>query len=144
MLTMTIYAVCGTLTAAGLWFAARALRRRRWAAGLRTAAVALLPIGLAMTGVVKFVVNMTVNPIAWLGFGVLGGAVLLMLVAGLVESRGQAAAGRAPQPPGKRADAGPGGRTPQALPRGRSAGPAKSGDADDFSEIEAILKKHGI
>ncbi|WP_245834394.1 hypothetical protein [Streptomyces aidingensis] len=142
MLTMTIYAVCGTLTAAGLWFAARAMRRRRWAAGLRTAAVALLPMGLAMTGVVKFVVNMTVNPVAWMGFGVLGGAVLLMLVAGLVENRGRAPAERAPRAERRKPSAE---APPPALPKGRSSAPAaKSGDGEDFSEIEEILKKHGI
>src|SRR5690606_32551142 len=104
----------------------------RYATALRVAAVALLPVGLAMTGVVRFVVNMTVNPVAWAGFGVLTFAVLLLLVARLVEGRGrgrQAAAG------------GEGASGPAALPRTSSRGsgkPAAGGgdDLSDFSEIE--------
>lgn len=138
MLGIMIYAVCGTLTAAGLWFALRSFRKRRFVMGLRTASVALLPMGLAMTGVVKFVVNMTINPIAWMGFGVLGLAVLLFLIARLAEGRGDEAA------PAPVADSAPEAPALPASKRGKTSPAAQSSDAEDFSDIEAILKRHGI
>jgi vacuolar-type H+-ATPase subunit I/STV1 len=143
MLGMMIYAVCGTLTAAGLWFAMRSFRRRRYAIGLRTASIALLPIGLAMTGVVKFVVNMTINPIAWMGFGVLGVAVVLFMIARLAEGSGARGAGGAEEDAPAAAPAANAPALPQA--KRKSAQPAKqSGGTEDFSDIEDILKRHGI
>ncbi|RKN12686.1 hypothetical protein [Streptomyces radicis] len=139
---MLIGTVCTLLSAAGLGVAFLVARRRRYALALRTAAVALLPVGLAMTGVVRFVVNMTFNPVAWAGFGVLACAVLLFLSGRLADGRGRgAAAGSAPE-----VRAVPGGATP-SLPGSRGAGGKAKGaaaDPDDFSDIEAILKKHGI
>jgi hypothetical protein len=96
---------------------------------LRTAAVALLPAGLAMTGVVRFVLTMAFSPVAWAGFGVLGLAVVLAGAARLADRRSRGAGRRAA----------PGGGA-AALPRPGRHG----GDADDFSDIEAILRKHGI
>ena len=142
MLGMMIYAVCGTLTATGLWFALRSFRKRRYANGLRTVSIALLPMGLAMTGVVKFVINMTVNPVAWMGFGVVGLSVLLFVVARLVEGSGS----RVEEPAA--APAAPPAANAPALPQGgrTSAAPARQsgGGGEDFSDIEEILKKHGI
>ncbi|NJP64953.1 hypothetical protein [Streptomyces spiramenti] len=146
---MLIYAVCGTLSAAGLWFAYRSFRRRRYATGLRTASVALLPMGLAMTGVVRFVLNMTFNPIAWAGVAAVGLAVVLFMVARALDARGVPDGGSGPTPgeapAAVPAVAGAGGELP-AAPR-REAPAKKSGGAtgtEDFSDIEAILKKHGI
>jgi hypothetical protein len=134
MLTGT---VCTLISAAGLGVAFLVARRRRYALALRVAAVALLPVGLAMTGVVQFVSHITFDPVAWAGFGVLGGSALLYLVARLADGRRRQG--------GAAADSG--GATP-ALPasRRREAGstPRGSSAADDFSDIEAILKKHGI
>ncbi len=135
MLTGT---VCTLISAAGLGVAFLVARRRRYALALRVAAVALLPVGLAMTGVVQFVSHITFDPVAWAGFGVLGGSALLYSVARLADGRGRRqgrsgadSAGPTPAlPASRRRDAG-------ATPRGSSA-------ADDFSDIEAILKKHGI
>ncbi|MGP4110925.1 hypothetical protein ACTWP5_08430 [Streptomyces sp. 4N509B] len=138
---MLIGTVCTLISAAGLGVALLVARRRRYAAALRIAAVALLPVGLAMTGVVRFVVNMTFNPVAWAGFGVLAVAVLMFLSARLAEGRGRAArvergaaGAAAPEPPA-------GGR--RGLTR-RGGGGGRSDDASDFSEIEEILRKHGI
>ncbi|WP_326600071.1 hypothetical protein [Streptomyces sp. NBC_01803] len=130
---MLIGAVCTLLSAAGLGVALVVARRRRFALALRVAAVALLPVGLAMTGVVRFVLNMTFNPVAWAGCGVLGCAVLLFLVGRFAEGRGSG--GRDPGGARRRED-GPARSLPAAARRG--------GEADDFSDIEAILKKHGI
>jgi hypothetical protein len=135
---MLIGTVCTLLSAAGLGVALLIARRRRYALALRTAAVALLPVGLAMTGVVRFVVNMTFNPVAWAGFGVLGLAVLMFLSARLADGRGRRS-GAADPASGASTAALPSGRRRGAVPR------AGAGDsADDFSDIEAILKKHGI
>lgn len=137
MLTGT---VCTLISAAGLGLAFLVARRRRYAAALRVAAVALLPVGLAMTGVVRFVLNMTFNPVAWAGFGVLGLSVLLMLAARLPERRGRREGSAAATAEATRG----GGR---ALPAGGRRAGGSTGDgggADDFSEIEAILRKHGI
>ncbi|TDC26577.1 hypothetical protein E1265_03870 [Streptomyces sp. 8K308] len=125
---MLIGTACTLLSAAGLGVALLMARRRRYALALRTAAVALLPVGLAMTGVVRFVVNMTFNPVAWAGFGVLGLAVLLFLSGRLADGRGRGSERRS-EP-----------ARATALPASRGA----AAPADDFSDIEAILKKHGI
>ncbi|MEV1010959.1 hypothetical protein [Streptomyces sp. NPDC049881] len=142
---MLIGTACTLLTAAGLGIAVLVARRRRYAAALRLAAISLLPVGLAMTGVVRFVVNMTFNPVAWAGFGVLGLAVVLFLSGRLAEGRGR---GRDAAP------ASAGAAAPAGLPRDRRASGRKAvggatgggvaGAGDDFSDIEAILKKHGI
>ncbi|MGP3969141.1 hypothetical protein [Streptomyces sp. 6N223] len=133
---MLIGTVCTLISAAGMGLAFAIARRRRYALALRTAAVALLPVGLAMTGVVRFVLNMTFNPVAWAGFGVLGLAVLLFLSGRLAEGRGR-----------RQAAAEPGAGGGVVLPPGKRRGAvpkAARGGADDFSEIEAILKKHGL
>ncbi len=148
MLGMLIYAVCGTLTAGGLWFAYRSFRRRRYATGLRTASVALLPMGLAMTGVVRFVLNMTFNPLAWAGVALVGLAVVLFMVARALDARGVPDGGSGPTPgqePSAVPAAAAGGELPSA-PRREAPAKKQAGGTgtEDFSDIEAILKKHGI
>ncbi|WP_228471399.1 hypothetical protein [Streptomyces alkaliphilus] len=151
-LGMMIYAICGVLTAAGCWWSLRLFRRRRRGAALRTLAVALLPMGLAMTGVIRFVVNMTVNPIAWAGFGLIGLSVLLVLVSRWTRDAvpgavpGDAATAPAASTPARRDErpALPGNAGGPAAPAAGRKGPSRNEGAEDFSDIEAILKKHGI
>jgi O-antigen/teichoic acid export membrane protein len=143
---MLITTACAVISAAGLGIAFLVARRRRYAAALRVAAVALLPVGLALTGVVRFVVHMTLNPLAWAGFAVLGLAVLMFLGARFADGRGTGGrAAEAADPPVTGAASG---AAQSALPATRDVraapGPAKSGGAEDFSDIEEILKKHGI
>ncbi|WP_129838444.1 hypothetical protein [Streptomyces sp. RFCAC02] len=134
---MLIGTVCTLLTAAGLGVSFLVARRRRYAAALRIAGISLLPVGLAMTGVVRFVLNMTFNPLAWAGFGVLALAVLLFLSGRLADRSG----GRRSEAAAPRAATGTARR---GLPgRGAAASDAAS-PAAEFDEIEAILKKHGI
>ncbi|UED83061.1 hypothetical protein [Streptomyces profundus] len=137
---------CTLLSAAGLGISLLVAKRRRYAAAMRLAAVSLVPVGLAMTGILRLIINMTFNPVAWAGVGVLGFAVLLFLSARLADrgGRGQPAAEPA-------ATAGPavtakGASTPALPATGRKGAQAAGGGgaADDFSDIEAILKKHGI
>ncbi|MGW8375799.1 hypothetical protein [Streptomyces sp. ODS28] len=159
MLTTT---VCAALSAAGLAVAFLTAYRRRYTAATRIAAYALLPVGLAMAGLIGlggkigravggWASDLVLKPTVWAGFGVLAVAVVLWVVSRAASRRSgrpsrkeRRAAGAAPQQP-----AAPGASAP-ALGRSKpaqqdaSSAPASKGDPDDFSDIEAILKKHGI
>ncbi|MCX2182401.1 hypothetical protein KV205_17955 [Streptomyces sp. SKN60] len=137
--------VCSAVAAAGLGIAAITAWRRKFLTATRIAAYALVPLGLVMTGAIDWLFEaLTFNLTVWAGFGVLGLSWLLFMSSRAVERR------RA----GKKAATG--GETPSAvapaasapsLGAGRSAPAAKqqAKPADeDFSDIEAILKKHGI
>ncbi|MGW4566402.1 hypothetical protein ACWEN3_29705 [Streptomyces sp. NPDC004561] len=148
--------VCSAVSAAGLGIAVVTAYRRRFLSAARIAAYSLVPIGLVMTGVVGWLSDTAFSPTAWAGFGVLGAAWLLFAGTRAVERRraGTGSAGRAAE--GARPDAvapaasAPSlgqGRAPAARPATapRSTGSAGSaGSGEDFSDIEAILKKHGI
>ncbi|MET7481355.1 hypothetical protein ABZT17_44605 [Streptomyces sp. NPDC005648] len=142
--------VCSAVSAAGLGIAAVTAYRKRFLAAARIAAYSLVPVGLVMTGVVGWLADTAFSPTAWAGFGVLGAAWLLFSTTRAVERRRGGtrkerrearAAGRS-EPVAPTASApslGPGTRAasrPAAAPRGTST--------EDFSDIEAILKKHGI
>ncbi|MFJ8661563.1 hypothetical protein [Streptomyces sp. NPDC093795] len=138
--------ICSAVSAAGLGIAAIAAYRKRFLTAARMAAYALVPLGLVMTGAVEWIAGTAFSPVAWAGFGVLGVAWLLFLSTRAVERRRggrEEAAGGA----GTRAVA-PGASAPSravtAKPRGGQAGQAGQAAGDDFSDIEAILKKHGI
>ncbi|MBO8199860.1 hypothetical protein JW613_16390 [Streptomyces smyrnaeus] len=160
MLTTT---VCAALSAAGLAVAFLTAWRRRFAAATRLAAVALVPVGLAMSGLVglggkigrafgNWAADLVLKPTVWAGFAVLACAVVLWII-------GRAAAGRAASKPADRpsratepaagtpalGSSGPPATQRKAKPeksRSRKSEPAAPGE--DFSDIEAILKKHGI
>ncbi|MEU2063508.1 hypothetical protein [Streptomyces sp. NPDC013455] len=143
--------VCSAVSAAGLGIAVVTAYRRRFLAAARIAAYSLVPIGLVMTGVVGWLADTALSPTAWAGFGVLGAAWLLFAGTRAVERRrgdagaGRGAAGRsgrdavapAASAPPLGGSARPGARRPAAAPRAGEA-------SEDFSDIEAILKKHGI
>jgi hypothetical protein len=145
--------VCSAVAVAGLGIAAVTAYRKRFLAAARIAAYSLVPLGLVMTGIVDWVADTAFSPTAWAGFGVLGAAWLLFASTRAVERRrggtrrerkeARAAAQRdAVAPAASAPSLGPGARQstrPTTAPR------AKASDAsDDFSDIEAILKKHGI
>ncbi|MFJ9930581.1 MULTISPECIES: hypothetical protein [Streptomyces] len=139
--------VCSAVSAAGLGIAVVTAYRRRFLSAARIAAYSLVPVGLVMTGVVGWLADTAFSPTAWAGFGVLGAAWLLFTGTRAVERRRTGATGgerrAAPEArpgavaPTSSAPALRGDRRPAAAPRSSSAG-------DDFSDIEAILKKHGI
>ncbi|MFF2573315.1 hypothetical protein [Streptomyces sp. NPDC058084] len=139
--------VCSAVAVAGLGIAAITAYRKRFLAATRIAAYALVPLGLVMTGVIDWLASSAFSLTAWIGFGLLGVAWLLFSSTRTIERR------RA----GRRETTGEEGRTAVApaapgpslgaAPRGAAPRPqAKAGKAaeDDFSDIEAILKKHGI
>ncbi|WP_055557589.1 hypothetical protein [Streptomyces sp. NBRC 110028] len=168
MLTDTI---CAALSAAGLGIAGLTAYRKRFRAAVRIAAYALLPVGLALTGILDWLADLVLNPTVWAGFGVLGLSWLLFLVSraaerrsgGTREERRAAAAaerGGTPVPGSPDLALGPGRGATGAKAAGRrkppagsaASGPGASGGSgssgssgpEDFSDIEAILKKHGI
>jgi hypothetical protein len=144
--------VCAAVSVAGLGIAAVTAYRKRFLRAARIAAYSLVPIGLVMTGVVGWLADTAFSPTAWAGFILLGGSWLLFMATRAVERRGGGtrkerreaarAAGRgdtvapAASAPSLGQGAGAAAR-PAATPRAESSG-------DDFSDIEAILKKHGI
>ncbi|GHA04486.1 hypothetical protein ACFOOM_20260 [Streptomyces echinoruber] len=142
--------VCSAVSAAGLGIAAVTAFRRRFLAAARIAAYSLVPIGLVMTGVVGWLADTALSPTAWAGFGVLGAAWLLFASTRAVErrrrgTREERGAARAAQ----REAVAPGASSAAAVSAGTRTAPrlaprADAHSVDDFSDIEAILKKHGI
>ncbi|MEU5346199.1 MULTISPECIES: hypothetical protein [unclassified Streptomyces] len=145
--------VCSAVAAAGLGIAAVTAYRKRFLMALRLAAYSLVPLGLVMTGAVEWAAETAFSPMAWAGFGVLGGAWLLFMTSRAVERRTggtrkeRKAAARAAQREAvaPAASAPSLGAAPATRPATRPAAkPRKAGQGEDFSDIEAILKKHGI
>ncbi|MGW4165064.1 hypothetical protein [Streptomyces sp. NPDC004788] len=136
--------ICSAVSAAGLGIAAVMAFRKKYLAAARTAAYALLLLGLVMTGAVQWLADTAFSPVAWAGFGVLGGAWLLLLVTRAVERR---RAGREVAAGGEgRGAVAPAASAPSlgAGQRGATTKPRAGTGDEDFSDIEAILKKHGI
>ncbi|MEV6176536.1 hypothetical protein ACIHAR_18795 [Streptomyces sp. NPDC052016] len=142
--------VCSAVAAAGLGIAAITAYRKRFLTATRIAAYSLVPLGLVMTGIVEWVADTAFSPTAWVGFGVLGAAWALFATTRVVERRRggtrkeRKAAARAAQ-----ADAvAPAASAPSlgqgSSPASRPAAAPRATASDDFSDIEAILKKHGI
>lgn len=168
MLTTT---VCAALSAAGLAVAFITAWRRRFVSATRIAAFSLLPVGLAMAGLVglggkigkavgTWAADLVLKPTVWAGFAVLALAVVLYVIARFAGGRAAASTGssRKERRAAARADqerATSGGASAPSLGSGASQAPAapakakpkqpaSSGKDEDFSDIEAILKKHGI
>ncbi|MFF9333066.1 hypothetical protein [Streptomyces albogriseolus] len=144
--------VCSAVAAAGLGIAVVTAYRKRYLTATRIAAYALVPLGLVMTGVVEWLADTAFSPTAWAGFGVLGLSWLLFATTRTVERRrgGTRKERKAARESAAPAATAPGASAPalgQASSSGQSPAPrqkpAAQGD-DDFSDIEAILKKHGI
>ncbi|MFG3348898.1 hypothetical protein ACGF1Z_28060 [Streptomyces sp. NPDC048018] len=139
--------VCSAVAVAGLGIAAITAYRKRYLTATRIAAYALVPLGLVMTGVIDWLASSAFSLTAWIGFGLLGVAWLLFSSTRTIERR---RAGRRGTTGGEdRPAAAPAASAPSlgSAPGGATPGPrAKAGRAadEDFSDIEAILKKHGI
>ncbi|MEU7645708.1 hypothetical protein [Streptomyces huasconensis] len=143
--------VCSAVSAAGLGIAAVSAYRKRFLAAARIAAYSLVPIGLVLTGVVGWAADTAFSLKAWVGFGVLGAAWLIFLGTRAVERRrggtraerkaAKAARREAVAPAASAPSLGTGASSATARPAGK---PQAAAPAEDFSDIEAILKKHGI
>ncbi|MET9512355.1 hypothetical protein ABZX62_28590 [Streptomyces flavidovirens] len=150
--------ICSAASAAGLGIAAITAYRKRFLAATRIAAYSLVPVGLVMAGVVEWVAGIAFKPEVWAGFGLLGLSWLLFMTTRVVERRSggtrkerraaraaqrEAVAPRASAPsPGAGLPAAA--RQQQPQPKGAKPQPKTAGADEDFSDIEAILKKHGI
>ncbi|MFJ9817115.1 hypothetical protein ACIRU3_17910 [Streptomyces sp. NPDC101151] len=138
--------VCSAVSVAGLGIAAVTAYRKRFLAAARIAAYALVPVGLVMTGVVGWLADTAFSPTAWAGFAVLGAAWALFATTRAVERRrgGTRAERKAARAAGRDPVA-PAASAPSLGPATRPANaPRANGSGEDFSDIEAILKKHGI
>ncbi|AWT47487.1 MULTISPECIES: hypothetical protein [Streptomyces] len=141
--------VCSAVSAAGLGIAAVTAYRKRYLTAARIAAYALVPLGLVMTGVVEWAADTAFSPVAWAGVAVLGAAWALFATTRAVERRrggtraerreARRAQREAVAPAASEPSLGPGTR-----PAARPAPARRAEPAEDFSDIEAILKKHGI
>jgi hypothetical protein len=157
--------LCGGLTALGLigsWFA---LRRRGPRAAARWLAWSLLPIALYLIGILQvlwrfgvaigdFFGGLAFSPKVWSGVVLVGISLVLFVVTGGLRGRSRRKQARAEpdsQPPATRAL---GAAPPAAASAGMASRPKaapvpakrKGGAADDedFGEVAAILKRHGI
>jgi hypothetical protein len=157
--------LCGGLTAVGLigsWFA---LRRRGPRVAARWLAWSLLPIALYLIGILQvlwrfgvaigdFFGALAFSPKVWSGVVLAGIALVLFVVTGGLRGRARRKQDKAEpdsQPPATRAL---GAAPPAAASAGMASRPKaapvpakrKGGAADDedFGEVAAILKRHGI
>ncbi|WPO74931.1 hypothetical protein [Streptomyces sp. KN37] len=143
--------VCSAVSAAGLGIAVVSAYRKRFLTAARLAAYSLVPVGLVLTGVVGWAADTAFSLKAWVGFGVLGAAWLIFLGTRAVERRrggtrkerkaAKADRREAVAPTASAPSLGEGARPAAARP---AAKPKAAAPAEDFSDIEAILKKHGI
>ncbi|WP_425836082.1 hypothetical protein [Streptomyces fractus] len=140
--------VCSAVAVAGLGIAGVLAFRKRFLSAARTAAYALVPLGLVMTGAVEWIVDTAFSPTAWAGFGVLGVAWLMFMGTRAVERRRSGRSGKernkAAVAPAASAPSLGESRRPTPVAQPKQAKQAKAEPAEDFSDIEAILKKHGI
>ncbi|PBC65111.1 hypothetical protein BKI49_05550 [Streptomyces sp. Tue6028] len=142
--------VCSAVAAAGLGIAAVTAYRKRFLSAARIAAYSLVPLGLVMTGVVGWLADTAFSPTAWAGFAVLGVSWVLFMTTRAVERRGggtrkERKAAKAAQRDAVAPAASAPSLAPSTRPAARPAAkPAAGSSSDDFSDIEAILKKHGI
>ncbi|WP_327174740.1 hypothetical protein OG599_05110 [Streptomyces sp. NBC_01335] len=149
--------ICSAASAAGLGIAAVTAYRKRFLTAARIAAYALVPIGLVLTGVVEWLAGIAFDPSVWIGFLLLGVAWLLFVTTRAVERRrgltreerkaarrgadDERIAPAASAPSLRQAATG---QRPAARPGAKPGGTGKAEPGDDFSDIEAILKKHGL
>ena len=160
--------LCGGLTGLGLVLSYLAMRRRGIGAGLRGAAISLLPVAAYLTGAIEmfwkmgaaigdFAKGFAFSIQVWSGIAVTGLAVVLFVVSGplrrrsVKRSKGQQAvgpSGTTARVPGVTGGTGELATRPSAAP---ATAPAKArkgknavDDDDDLGDVEDILRRHGI
>ncbi|WP_034521773.1 hypothetical protein [Actinomadura rifamycini] len=147
-----IFAISLGVTLVGLVISWGVARRRGAATGVRGAALSLVPIGAALTGVTAFLADLVFDPEKWAGVVVLGLAVVLYLTSGAMLARrsggrkGGADAGGGGKSGGKS-----GGKGGESGGRRAAAGKAPKGEVGgaqnvdpEMAEIEQILRNRGI
>ena len=144
--------VAAGLSGLGLLISIVLWRRRGAASGLRAASWSLLPIGLYLVGLLGvlvpfgfklagWVTHLVFSLTAWVGLAVIGLAVLLWIISGIMLGRRRARE-EAEDADDTAVGAGPDTSAKQVT-SGRSPAKAKASD-DEFGDIEEILKRRGI
>ncbi|MEZ0068744.1 hypothetical protein ABIA32_004778 [Streptacidiphilus sp. MAP12-20] len=147
--------ICMALSALGVVIAVLTAVRGRVRAGLRWLAVALVPTGLYLTGLItvfrtigstlaRWATHLVFDPRVWVGLAMLGAAFLILFATGLRRGKRQS---RTEVPSRPTPAAAPSRSTGPALPAKAEPTTGKAGaaaDLGDFSDIEQILKKRGI
>ncbi|MEU8174815.1 cellulose synthase [Microbispora hainanensis] len=156
--------LCAGLTAVGVGLSYLAFRRRGVTAGLRATAWSLLPLAAYLTGALKtiwnigaaavgFVTGLVLSPAVWAGVVLAGLSALLFVVSGTLRGRalsrartaqpeqggGAAAPERSAEPKTSKTATSKTAQTGKTAPR-----QVEQSAADDFSDIEDILKRRGI
>jgi hypothetical protein len=140
--------LCGGLTLLGLIISWVVWRRRGAAAGLRWAAVSLLPLAAYLTHAVKmlwqigsaigsFATSFIFSPQVWSGVALTGLAIVLFVVSGTMRGRGRKSGTGAGEPASR----------PVSAPAGKALKPAKSKATaadDDLGDVADILRRHNI
>jgi len=162
--------LCAGLTGLGLVLSYLTARRRGGGAGLRLAALSLLPMAAYLTGSIEMFWKMGVavgdfakgfvfSPKVWAGIALAGLAVVLFIVSGPMRRRrvsqggAKAAVPASGAAPGARASSGQLAPRPAGLPA--ATAPAKApakprkgknadDDDDDLGDVADILRRHGI
>lgn len=155
-------AVCLILGCGGLVTSFFVWRRKGVMRGMRAVAWSLIPLGAFLTGsstllerigsaIGRFAAHFAFSPETWIGVIFLGLAVVLFLTTGGLpvlrwdRRRRQRKSGQAPQAgtAGSR-PATPAAGQPKAVAPAKKSSAAPVGGGDDFSEVEAILRRRGI
>ena len=160
--------LCAGLTGLGLVLSYLVARRRGSGAGLRLAALSLLPMAAYLTGSIEMFWKMGVavgdfakgfvfSPKVWAGIALAGLAVVLLVVSGPMRRRrvSQGKDARAAEPAAGRAGAVAAGPRPTGGQLATRPEPAKApakprkgknvdDDDDDLADVADILRRHGI
>lgn len=154
----TLLPLCIGVSLVGVVVTVIAFVRGRRARAMQGLAIALLPVALYLTGLLRLVWDAVVAVArwatgnvfdlgAWVGFGLLALCVVLWVVGGVLARRSRRRAKVAATEAKAQGQVGPG-RTPASRPAARTPGraPAKAAPPqdDDMAEIEALLKSRGI
>jgi hypothetical protein len=144
--------VCMALSAAGMVIAVLNGSRGRIRSAIRWAALALVPTGLYLTGLItvfhsigsalaNWATNLVFDPRVWVGVVMLGAAALLLLATGVGRGGGskEAGTGKVAKAERQKPVAG-GGSVPAVTAKPRQG----ADDLGDFSDIEEILKRRGL
>jgi hypothetical protein len=147
--------ICVGLTLLGIIATGIAWRRGNRGRVIQGIGLALAPIALYFTGLLRILWDFVVavigwasriifSPAVWIGLSLLGVCIVLWVVGGVVARRSAAMAGSTSGGTAKPAA----GRTSSAKAVGPAKPAARSTSTapidDDFAEIEALLKKRGI
>ncbi|WP_182901975.1 cellulose synthase [Microbispora sp. H10830] len=157
--------LCAGLTAVGVGLSYLTFRRKGVTAGLRATAWSLLPLAAYLTGALQtlwnigaaavgFVTGLVLSPAVWAGVVLAGLSALLFVVSGTLRGRALSRTRTARPEPGAAAaperPAAPKAATSQTA-ASKTAQTGKTAPrqveqpaGDDFSDIEAILKRRGI